>query len=69
MSRGRLFVSSRAFCVGGGGVLFGYVVAAMLMLVGRLAMMMSGGFVMRRCGFVMLSRRVLIRSHQYVPLE
>ena len=60
---GRVLVSLRAVLVGGGGVRLGFLVVALVVLVGRLVVMMLGGGMVSGCVQVMLGGGMLGGCH------
>ncbi|WCM25892.1 hypothetical protein NDN01_17930 [Sphingomonas sp. QA11] len=63
MRRIRMAMSRGAVLLGRRGVLFGLVMAAMIVMVGSFAMVVGGCFVMRGGGVMVIAGRVLVGSH------
>ena len=64
----RVPVGLLAVQMGRRGVLLGFVVLAVLVVMGRLVMMVGGGGVAGGCLVMMLSRRVLsLFGHDFTP--
>jgi hypothetical protein len=59
-----VFVSVTTVFVGGGGVLFGFGVTAVIVMMSRLTVMVGGKFVMRRRRVMMFARGMLGLRHE-----
>jgi hypothetical protein len=67
VSRRTVFMSLSTVFVGGNSMLFGFAVAAMIVMMRRLAMMVGGVFVMRCRLVMMFARRMFCLCHETLP--